>query len=131
MQNYFFVFVGAGIGGMLRYWGSNYVYKFLPPTFPYGTLAVNVVGSFILGLIIYFLDSNQLINQQVRIFLTIGICGGLTTFSTFSFETINFLKEREYLIAGGNIILNVFLTLVAIFIAYKFSKILTGVLLWK
>lgn len=127
MQNYLIVFLGAGIGGVLRYWGSNYVYKFLPPTFPYGTLAVNVVGSFFLGMFIYFLDSNQLINQQVRVFLTVGICGGLTTFSTFSYETINFLKERDYLLAGSNIILNLFLTLVALFIAYKLSKFISGI----
>lgn len=127
LQNYLIVFLGAGIGGVLRYWGSNYVYKFLPPTFPYGTLAVNIVGSFLLGIFIYFLDSNQLINQQVRVFLTVGICGGLTTFSTFSFETINFLKERDYLLAGSNIILNLFLTLVALFIAYKLSKFFSGI----
>lgn len=127
MQNYLIVFLGAGIGGVLRYWGSNYVYKFLPPTFPYGTLAVNVVGSFLLGMFIFFLDSNQLINQQVRVFLTVGICGGLTTFSTFSYETINFLKERDYLLAGSNIILNLFLTLVALFIAYKLSKFISGI----
>ncbi len=127
MQNYLIVFLGAGIGGVLRYWGFNYVYKFLPPTFPYGTLAVNVVGSFLLGMFIFFLDSNQLINQQVRVFLTVGICGGLTTFSTFSYETINFLKERDYLLAGSNIILNLFLTLVALFIAYKLSKFISGI----
>lgn len=127
MQNYLIVFLGAGIGGVLRYWGSNYVYKFLPPTFPYGTLTVNIVGSFLLGMFIFFLDSNQLINQQVRVFLTVGICGGLTTFSTFSYETINFLKERDYLLAGSNIILNLFLTLVALFIAYKLSKFISGI----
>lgn len=127
MQNYLIVFLGAGIGGVLRYWGSNYVYKFLPPTFPYGTLAVNVVGSFLLGIFIYFLDSNQLISQQVRVFLTVGICGGLTTFSTFSYETINFLKERDYILAGSNIIFNLFLTLVALFIAYKLSKFISGI----
>ena len=84
MQNYIIVFFGAGIGGMVRYWGSNFVYKFLPATFPYGTLIVNVLGSFIIGIVMYYLDANEMITQNVRIFLTIGFCGGLTTFSTFS-----------------------------------------------
>lgn len=127
MQNYLIVFLGAGVGGVLRYWGSNFVYKYLPSTFPYGTLSVNIVGSFLLGIIMFYLDTNQLISQQLRIFLTIGLCGGLTTFSTFSFETINYLKERDYLLAGGNILFNVFFTLLALFIAYKLSKLLSGV----
>ena len=127
MQNYLAVFLGAGVGGVLRYWGSNVIYKFLSPTFPYGTLVVNIIGSFILGFVIYYLDTNQLINQQLRIFLTVGLCGGLTTFSTFSYETISFLKERDYLLAGGNIFLNLLLTLIALFVAYKLSKILSGV----
>jgi len=127
LQNYLIVFLGAGVGGVLRYWGSNFVYKYLPSTFPYGTLSVNIVGSFLLGIIMFYLDTNQLISQQLRIFLTIGLCGGLTTFSTFSFETINYLKERDYLLAGGNILFNVFFTLLALFIAYKLSKLLSGV----
>ena len=127
MQNYFIVFLGSGIGGAVRYWGTNFVYKFLSPTFPYGTLFVNVLGSFIIGIVMYYLDSNDLINQELRIFLTIGFCGGLTTFSTFSYETINFLKENEFLFAGLNIIANVLITLVALFIAYKLSKLLSGV----
>lgn len=127
MQNYFIVFFGAGIGGVVRYWGTNFIYKFLSPTFPYGTLFVNVLGSFIIGIVMYYLDSNDLINQELRIFLTIGFCGGLTTFSTFSYETINFLKENEFLFAGLNIIANVLITLVALFIAYKLSKLLSGV----
>ncbi len=126
MQNYIMVFIGAGFGGALRYWGSDIVYKFLPTTFPYGTLFVNILGSFIIGLVIYYLDSNKLINHDLRLFLTTGFCGGLTTFSTFSFETINFLKEREYFLAGSNMILNVFLTLLAIFISYKLSNLLVG-----
>lgn len=125
MQNYFIVFVGAGIGGMIRYWGSSFVYKFLPPTFPYGTLFVNLLGSFLIGLIMYYFDANKLINQETRIFLTVGICGGLTTFSTFAYETINFLKQREYFYAGLNSLLNLILTLSALFIAYKISKLLS------
>jgi fluoride exporter len=127
LQNYLIVFFGAGIGGVLRYWGSNFIYKFLPPTFPYGTLSVNVLGSFIIGFVMYYLNSNQLISQEVRIFLTVGFCGGLTTFSTFSFETINFLKEKEFFFAGLNVLSNVFITLIALFIAYKLSKLLSGV----
>lgn len=126
LQNYIIVFIGAGIGGVFRYWLSGFVYKFLPPTFPYGTLSVNVLGSFIIGVVMYYFDANELISQQLRIFLTIGLCGGLTTFSTFSYETINFLKEREYLYAGLNILLNLFLTLFVLFISYKLSKIISG-----
>lgn len=125
MQNYFIVFLGAGLGGMLRYWGSNWVYEFLSPTFPYGTLFVNVLGSFIIGLVMYYLDANELISLEMRILLTTGFCGGLTTFSTFAFETINFLKEREYFYAGLNSLLNVFLTLIALFVAYKISKLIS------
>lgn len=126
MQKYIIVFIGAGIGGVLRYWLSGYVYKFLPPTFPYGTLSVNILGSFIIGIVMYYLDANELITQNIRLFLTIGFCGGLTTFSAFSYETINFLKEREYLYASLNIALNVFLTLFALFVSYKLSKIFSG-----
>jgi CrcB protein len=121
------VFFGAGLGGMLRYWGSSFVYKFLPITFSFGTLFVNVLGSFIIGLVMYYLDANQIISLDLRIFLTTGFCGGLTTFSTFSFETINLLKDKEYLLASGNIFLNVFLTLLALFSSYKISKLLSGV----
>jgi fluoride exporter len=127
LQNYFIVFFGAGIGGMVRYWGTNFVYKFLSPSFPYGTLFVNVLGSFIIGIVMYYLDSNDLISHDLRIFLTVGFCGGLTTFSTFSYETINFLKENDFLFAGLNIISNVLITLLALFVAYKLSKLLSGV----
>lgn len=126
MQNYLIVSLGAAIGGAIRYWGTGFVYKFLPVTFPYGTLFVNVLGSFIIGIVMYYLDTNKIISQEMRLFLTTGFCGGLTTFSTFSYETINYLKTRDYLIAGSNIVLNVVLTLLALFAAYKISKLLSG-----
>ena len=127
MQNYLIVFLVAGFGGMLRYWGSAFVYKFLSTNFPYGTLFVNVLGSFLIGVFMYYLDANEMISVETRIFLTTGFCGGLTTFSTFSFETINLLKDKEFLFAGLNILSNIIITLIALFIAYKISKLLSGV----
>ena len=125
MQNYILVCLGAAAGGAARYWTSNVVYKFLPTTMPFGTLAVNVIGSFIIGFVMFYLDSNELISPQMRILLTTGFCGGLTTFSTFSFETINLIKDSEFLLAGTNVILNVVLSFTAVFMAYMLGKVLS------
>ncbi|MCL5028390.1 MAG: fluoride efflux transporter CrcB [Bacteroidetes bacterium] len=126
MQNYLIVSIGAAFGGAARYWVTNVVYKFLPSTLPYGTLAVNIIGSFIIGFVMFYLDKNELISPQMRILLTTGFCGGLTTFSTFSFETINLMRDSEFLLAGTNIILNVVLSISAVFIAYLIGKIISG-----
>jgi len=122
LQNYAIVFFGAGIGGMCRYWCSSIVYKFLPTNFPYGTLVVNIIGSFILGFVFYSLYEKGIINQDMRLFLSIGFCGGFTTFSTFSFETINLLKNSEYFFAVLNISANVIFSLTGTFTAYILSK---------
>ena|SRR5690606_15737141 len=124
MLNYLIVSIGAAIGGAARYWLSNAVYKFFPATFPYGTLVVNITGSFLLGLIIFIFDERELINNQLKIFLTIGFCGGFTTFSTFSFETFNLLKESQYYLAAVNIVLSLILCIAGVFLAYIVSKII-------
>lgn len=115
---------GSALGGALRYWLSSAVYKFLPAIFPFGTLTVNVIGSFILGSIIFFFDDRELLNNQLRFFLTIGFCGGFTTFSTFSVETFNLLKDSQYLLATLNILSNVILCLAGVFLAYAISKLI-------
>jgi CrcB protein len=121
--NYILISVGAAFEGAFRYWLSNVVYKFFPASFPYGTLAVNIIGSFILGLIIFVFDERELISSKVKIFLTIGFCGGLTTFSAFSFETFNLIRESEYLLAALNIFLSILLCIAGIFLASVVSKI--------
>jgi len=126
LQNYILVCIGAAAGGAARYWTSNVVYKFLPATIPFGTLIVNVIGSFIIGFVMFYLDSNDLISPQMRILLTTGFCGGLTTFSTFSFETINLIKNSEFFLAGTNIILNVVLSFAAVILAYMLGKVLSA-----
>jgi len=126
LNNYLIVAAGASIGGVARYWLSNFVYKYMPAIFPYGTLSVNVLGSFIIGFIIFYLDAKKIISPSVKIFLTIGFCGGFTTFSTFALETLNLMKSSEYILAFLNILLNVVLSIFGIFLALIVSKYLTG-----
>ncbi len=126
MQNYLFVSLGAAMGGSLRYWMSNVVHKILPATLPYGTLSVNILGSFIIGFVMYYLDANKMISPEMKALITTGFCGGLTTFSTFSFETLNLFHDSEFFLAGANILLNITLTLAAVYAAYVFAKILIG-----
>jgi CrcB protein len=123
MVNYILVIAGSAVGGALRYWLSNAVYKFLPAVFPYGTLVVNFIGSFLLGIILFLFDDKELLTQSTKLFLTIGFCGGFTTFSTFTFETFSLFRDSEYLLAFSNILLNVTLCLAGIFLAFLLSKI--------
>lgn len=126
MQNYIIVFIGAGLGGVLRYWAGEFTARLTTGVLPYGTLAVNVLGSFIIGLVMYYFHASALISLEMRLLLTTGFCGGLTTFSTFSYETMNFLKSGDYFHATYNIAINVILTLLALVVAYKISKMLSG-----
>lgn len=122
MINILIVSVGAGIGGGLRYIISTIAARNLPIYFPFGTLIVNTLGSFLLGLIIFGLDEKELISSNLRLFLGVGICGGFTTFSTFSLETIYLFRDSQFLFAGLNIILNLFSSLFGIVLAYYLAK---------
>lgn len=126
MKNYFIVIAGSGVGGAFRYWLSSFVYKFFPVTFPFGTLFVNVIGSFIIGIIIFYFDANKIISPEIKILLTVGFCGGFTTFSTFSLETVRLLIDSEYLYAGLNAILNLSLSVIAVLLAFIIAKNIIG-----
>ena len=95
-MNYLVVFIGAGFGGIFRYFLSSLIQKQFPPYFPWGTLTVNLLGSFILGLMIFGLDEKGLISPTLKLFIGIGFCGGFTTFSTFSWEVMSLLKSGIY-----------------------------------
>lgn len=124
IHNYFYVMIGAAFGGLLRYVIADLVQRNSKIIFPFGTLTVNILGSFFLGFIIFILGERELISPELRLFLTVGVCGGFTTFSTFSYETLALLQGAEFLQALINILLNVILSIAAIYLAYLLSKIL-------
>jgi CrcB protein len=124
MFNYILVSAGAAFGGALRYGISTYIQKHISVIFPYGTLVVNIVGSFILGFVMFYLNEKELIGSEFRLFLTIGFCGGFTTFSTFSYETMKLFRDAEVGLAIYNVMLNVVLCLIGIYLAYLISKLL-------
>ena len=108
LRNYLLVFAGGGIGASARYWMSGAVYRFLSTDFPYGNLVVNITGCFAIGLLMTLMEERFLSEPALRIFLTIGILGGFTTFSSFSYETIALFRDAEVLHASINILASVF-----------------------
>lgn len=84
MQNYILIFLGGGVGAATRYWLSGVVHERWGSAFPYGTLVVNVVGCFVIGLLMASMQERFLSQPSLRVILTIGILGGFTTFSSFS-----------------------------------------------
>lgn len=106
--NTLLIFLGAGFGGISRYWVSNGVYWFLGRQFPYGTLVVNASGSFLMGLLFaLIMERFDGIGPQLRSLLLIGFLGGYTTFSSFSIETLNLFESGAWVGATLNIFLSV------------------------
>jgi CrcB protein len=118
MASYFWIAIGSALGGMARYWCSGVVARLIGETFPWGTLIINVVGSFIIGLFATLTgpDGRLFVPLVARQFVMIGICGGYTTFSSFSLQTLNLATDGEYLHAGLNIVLSVVLCLIAVWL---------------
>ena len=111
----------GALGCLTRYWLSGWVYTLIGRGFPWGTLVVNVVGAFCIGLIMEFSIRSTLVSPSLRSGLTIGFLGGLTTFSTFSYETFRLLEEGDVLQATANVLVSVLICL-----ALTWSGIITA-----
>ena len=120
MMAYVWIAIGSALGGVARYWCSGVAARLIGETFPWGTLIVNVVGSFIIGFFATLTgpDGRVFASSAARQFVMIGFCGGYTTFSSFSIQTLNLVQDGEWLQAGGNVVGSVVLCLIAVWAGY-------------
>jgi fluoride exporter len=116
LKNILLVGIGSSIGGVLRYAVSLVVKN---STFPYATILVNIIGSFIIGTIFAFSLKNDNNQEQIKLFFATGICGGFTTLSAFSLENMLLLKSENYTTALLYIVLSITLSIIAVFAGYK------------
>jgi CrcB protein len=115
---YILLALGGALGTLARYWVSGVVANAVGQTFPWGTILVNVTGSFVIGFFATLTgpDGRLLVGGSTRQFVMIGLCGGYTTFSSFSLQTLNLMNDGEWLYAGGNIAASVGLCLVSVWL---------------
>ena len=109
-MNAVLVFIGGGLGAVGRYLVGN---QFTPP---FGTICVNIIGSFLMGLILGAIGKNS---ESARLFLTVGFLGGFTTFSSFSMDTLKLFESGNILLAAGNVIGSVAIGLIAVYFGYS------------
>ena len=119
--------LGGAIGTGLRYLTSGLAARWLGAEFPYGTLIVNVVGSFLIGLIQQIGVTTLLVPEATRLFLTVGIMGGLTTYSSFSYETVRLVEVGAWGQAGVNVLATTALCLVVCFLGIAVGRLVVGV----
>jgi len=126
MESYIWVAIGGALGTTARYWLSGVVARLIGETFPWGTLVINISGSFVIGFFAAFTgpDGRVFVGSTARQFVMVGLCGGFTTFSSFSLQTLNLMNDGEWVRAGGNVVLSVALCLIAVWVGFMIASTL-------
>lgn len=121
---YLWIAVGSAFGGIARFWCSGVVARMVGETFPWGTMMVNVLGSFVIGLIAALTapDGRIFMGSTARLALMAGICGGYTTFSSFSLQTLSLMNDGEWTYASANIAGSVVFCLAAVWAGYALGN---------
>jgi CrcB protein len=129
MITYVWIAIGSALGGMSRYACARTIALWLGDSFPWGTIFVNVLGSFIIGLFATLTgpEVRSTFLSDMRIFVMVGFCGGYTTFSAFSIQTLELIRNRDFMGAGGNILLSVLLCMIAVWLGVLLASGLNGI----
>jgi len=126
MNRFLWVCLGSAVGGGARYLLSGWALKVFGPTFPYGTLVVNLLGSFLVAALMFAGVEAVAMSPSLRIALTAGVMGGFTTYSTFSYETLHYLQEGAWTTAVVNVVVTVVGCLMACWLGWVSSRWLLG-----
>ena len=122
MSNFIWVAFGGAVGASLRFVSSSFI-KTIYPNFPLSTLFINILGSFIIGLLMNYLEYKNISENFIRYFLIIGLLGSYTTFSTFSFDAVDLINNRKFLLSFFYIFLSVSSCILFAFLGYNINKI--------
>ena len=114
LSNYLWIAIGAVVGASARYYLSVSVSRNFASAFPYGTLLINITGSFILGFFLVFSTERALLDPRWRLLVAIGFCGSYTTFSSYAFESFALMEQGQWLLTGVNIVASNALCLAAV-----------------
>lgn len=122
------VAIGSAFGGMARYAVSGFVAKHIGETFPWGTVLVNISGALVIGAFAACVAPSGALegNLAVRQLVIVGLCGGYTTFSSFSLQTLNLVRDGEWMRAFGNIAISVVACLLAVWAGYALGAFISG-----
>ncbi len=127
---YIWIMIGSALGGAARYWLSGVVANHFGETFPWGTIFVNVSGCLVIGFFATLTgpDGRLLVGTPTRQFVMVGLCGGYTTFSSFSLQTLFLARDSEWLRAGANVVLSLALCFLAVWLGHMAAAALNH---WK
>ena len=124
MTKWFYLILGGSVGTVTRYLFSGFIYEIAGTRFPYGTLAVNLLGCFLAGFLVAIAEEKFLFSPDIRVLLFVGFLGAFTTFSTFILETANLIRDGQTFVALGNVLGSVLLGFLVFRLGIIFGEII-------
>ena len=122
MLSYLYIFIGGGLGAVSRFGIGNVIHRYTGDGFPFGTLAANVLSCIVMGLVLYLSIGTKWLTDDLKLLLIVGFCGGFSTFSTFSIETLDLFRSGHTIMGILNILLSVIICIAILYLLIQKQK---------